>query len=137
LIGGLIKSRWWFAELPGAPEKLAVGETWKSSISLTWAPPTSDGGSPLTGYHVERCLADSTRWIRVGRTSGDGTTSYLDKEVVEDTQYRYRVAAENKVGVGPPCEPTQPVTAKDPWSKSLFSFPIHSCLKTLFLPSVL
>lgn len=105
-----------YTEVPGPPEKLAVTETWKASITLTWAPPSQDGGSPVTGYLIERCLADSTRWIRVGKTTTE--TTYTDKEVVEDTQYLYRVAAENKVGPGPPCEPTQPVTAKDPWSKS-------------------
>ena len=103
------------AEVPGAPEKLAVAETLKSSIKLTWAAPSNDGGTPVTGYLIERCLADSTRWIRVGKST---ETSYTDKEVVEDTQYMYRVIAENKVGPGPPCEPTPPVTAKDPWSKS-------------------
>lgn len=102
-------------EVPGAPEKLAVAETLKSSIKLTWAAPSNDGGMPVTGYLIERCLADSTRWIRVGKST---ETSYTDKEVVEDTQYMYRVIAENKVGPGPLCEPTQPVTAKDPWSKS-------------------
>jgi len=103
------------AEVPGAPEKLAVAETLKSSIKLTWAPPSNDGGTPVTGYQIERCLADSTRWIRVGKST---ETSYTDKEVVEDTTYLYRVIAENKVGPGPPCEPTPPVTAKDPWSES-------------------
>ena len=114
--------------MPGAPEKLAVKETSKSSVTLTWAAPSSDGGSPVTGYHVERRLADSTRWIRVGRPA---ETSYTDTEVVEDTQYVYRVAAENKVGVGPPSEPTPPVTAKDPWSKPplISPPPVSTCLR--------
>jgi len=114
--------RWFFAllvEVPGAPEKLAVAEASKSSIKLTWSAPTNDGGSPVTGYQVERCLADSTRWIRVGKST---ETSYTDKEVVEDTQYLYRVTAENKVGPGPPSEPTPPVTAKDAWSELLSCF---------------
>lgn len=115
-------------EVPGAPEKLTVAETSKSSIKLTWAVPGSDGGTPVTGYQIERCLADSTRWIRVGRST---ETSYADKEVVEDTTYLYRVIAENKVGPGPPCEPTQPVTAKDPWSESLSS--CSSLKKSSFL----
>ena len=57
------------AEVPGAPEKLAVAEALKASISLTWAVPTNDGGTPVTQYLVERCLADSTRWIKVRTTS--------------------------------------------------------------------
>ena len=113
------------AEVPGVPEKLAVAEALKSSVKLTWAAPSNDGGTPVTGYQIERCLADSTRWIRVGKST---ETSYTDKEVVEDTQYLYRVIAENKVGPGPPCEPTSPpVTAKDPWSES------NSCSALSFL----
>jgi len=38
------------AEVPGAPEKLAVAKTLKASISLTWAAPTNDGGTPVTQY---------------------------------------------------------------------------------------
>ena len=52
--------------------------------------------------------------FKVGKST---ETTYADKEIVEDTQYMYRVLAENKVGPGPPSEPTQPVTAKDPWSE--------------------
>jgi Fibronectin type III domain len=104
------------SDVPSAPENLAVTETSKSFISLSWSPPASDGGTPVTGYQVERCLAGSSRWLRVGKSD---TTNYTDKEVVEDTDYQYQVSAENKVGVGPPSEPTRPVTAKDPWSKFL------------------
>ena len=89
-------------------------EALKSSISLTWSAPANDGGSPVTGYVVERSLAGSSRWLRAGKSE---TTSFTDKEIVEDTEYQYRVIAENKVGPGPPSEPTQPITAKDPWSK--------------------
>lgn len=84
----------------------------------------------MTGYQVERCLAGSSRWLRVGKSE---TTSYIDKEVVEDTEYQYQVSAENKVGVGPPSEPTQPVTAKDPWSKFLSA--LQTCI--LIIPTVL
>jgi len=108
-----------FPDVPAAPEQLAVTDTSKTFISLSWSPPSSDGGSPVTGYHVERCLTTTSRWIRVGKSE---TTTYTDKEVVEDTEYQFRVCAENKVGVGPPSEPTDPVTAKDPWSESAYSW---------------
>ena len=102
------------ADVPSAPQKLTVTDATKTSISLAWSEPESDGGSPITGYVLERCLAGSDRWLKVGKSE---TTSFVDKEIVEDTQYQYKVSAENKVGAGPACDPTNPVTAKDAWSE--------------------
>ena len=42
------------SEPPGPPRKLEVDEVGKSSCALTWKAPEFDGGSPITGYYVER-----------------------------------------------------------------------------------
>ena len=47
---------------PGAPLDLkieAVGHDW---IELAWEPPVKDGGSPITGYVVERRTAANYKW---------------------------------------------------------------------------
>ncbi len=47
---------------PGAPLGLkidAIGNDW---IELTWEPPIKDGGSPITGYVVERRTAANYKW---------------------------------------------------------------------------
>ena len=42
--------------------------------------------------------------------------------MTKDTTYEFRVAAENKAGVGPASDPTAPVQAKTPISKYIILF---------------
>lgn len=83
---------------------------------LTWKAPESDGGSPITGYIVERTLATSVRWLRVNKQLVPELT-YKATELVEDNEYVFRIIAENKAGQGEPSEPTKPAMARDPWRK--------------------
>ncbi|ELT96016.1 hypothetical protein CAPTEDRAFT_49277, partial [Capitella teleta] len=89
---------------PGPPRDLTVTEYFKSSISISWQAPESDGGSPVTGYNVERRLVSSKRWLKINKETVT-ETNYTDTDVVEDNEYEYKTMAENSVGVGPPSEP--------------------------------
>ena len=51
---------------PSAPEPLEVTST---TCDLAWRPPENDGGSPVTGYYVQRTPAGRDRWIRITRDS--------------------------------------------------------------------
>lgn len=42
-------------------------EIFKESAVLSWQPPVEDGGTPVTGYHIERCMANSARWMKVNK----------------------------------------------------------------------
>jgi hypothetical protein len=46
---------------PGTPE--CTGTT-SDSISLSWEPPTRDGGNPIKEYIVEKREKGSNRWTR-------------------------------------------------------------------------
>jgi len=87
------------------------------SCVLKWKAPEFDGGSPVTGYYVESSQRSySTRWSKVNRTPV--RQPRLDvKDLVELTEYIFRVTAENDAGLGKPSEPSEVVIPKDPFSK--------------------
>ena len=99
---------------PGKPEPPKAGETKSTSIKINYQPPVSDGGAPITGYHIERRISTSNRWMQITKIAVPGL-QYEDKETIEDTTYIYRVAAENRAGLGPYSEPSEPITAKLPF----------------------
>ena len=68
-------------------------------MHISWTQPGDDGGSPVIGYIVEYTDPSSNEWnrIKVKRFSH----MCVVKGLKESRPYRFRVAAENKVGVGP------------------------------------
>ena len=101
---------------PGPPSAPEPSDITRDSCALTWRPPTEDGGSPVTGYYVERAAHNSTRWIRANREPAP-EAKYQVIELIEDNKYKFRIIAINKVGEGPPGPESGPVHAKDPWDK--------------------
>jgi len=102
-------------DVPGAPSRPTVSEIFKTSCVVAWQAPETDGGSPITGYYVERCSTKSrTRWLRVTKRAVKELTYNVD-DLVEDNEYQFRIIAENKIGCGPPGPPSEDVLAKDPW----------------------
>ena len=101
---------------PGEPRKLQVENITKSSCTLNWKIPDFDGGAEITGYFVERQQAFSNRWSKVNKKA-TRSTQFEVNDLVELTEYKFRVVAENDAGQGKPSEPTDMVIAKDPYSK--------------------
>jgi fibronectin type 3 domain-containing protein len=84
------------ATTPGAPT-LNQPTTGTGSVSLSWTPPTSTGGSNITGYNIYRGTSSGGETLL---TSGVSGTSYTDSSVVGGTTYYYEVVAVNGVGPG-------------------------------------
>ncbi len=49
---------------PGTPGTPECAGTTEDSITLTWEPPSKDGGRPVTGYIVEKKEKGTKRWVK-------------------------------------------------------------------------
>lgn len=101
-----------FSDPPSPPRNVLVDDVTKSSCKLTWEPPETDNGSPVTGYVVERCEGKSTRWTKV--TKDAVSERQLDiTDLRAGESYQFRVCAVNAAGASKPSDATAPVVAKD------------------------
>ena len=82
----------------------------KTSCKLTWSAPESDGGSPVTGYIIEKYTG--TKWIRATKKTITECSFSFD-DLLEGSDNEFRVCAENEAGVGEPSESTGRFVAKD------------------------
>jgi hypothetical protein len=81
--------------VPSAPAGItaAPGASW---VLVTWQPPASTGGSPVTGYAV--AVAGTTRKI----TAGGSARSVKITGLASGKAYAFTVAARNAIGTGSP-----------------------------------
>lgn len=100
-------------DAPGAPEAPEAKETDRNSITIGWQPPRDDGGSPITGYMVEKREAGTSKWVPVTRTPIKDTTCTAPK-LEEGNQYEFQVKAVNAAGEGKPSEASEAITAQPP-----------------------
>jgi len=70
-------------------------------VTLTWAAPANDGGTPITNYVLHRSTDAGFLTFDILQPQGGSITarSYVDGTLVIATTYYYRVQAENSVGV--------------------------------------
>ena len=110
------------ASPPGAPQSLTATPG-NARVDLAWAAPSSNGGSPITGYRVYRATTSGAEALVA--TLGVVTT-YADTARTNGTTYFYQVAAVNAAGIGPrsaevsakpatvPTAPRSPSAARNP-----------------------
>ncbi len=87
-----------------------------TSVGLKYIPPKDDGGAEIFNYIIEYRVDGGFKWLR---SSQDVSTDLVHtvQGLIEGNMYEFRVAAENKAGVGPFSDPTLPVKAKEPLCK--------------------
>ena len=85
-------------------------------MTISWSSPESDGGSPVTGYILEKRDITSKRWVK---TSSDAITelTFRVTGLTKGSKYEFRVSAQNKAGTGKPSTPTDATEAKPPYGK--------------------
>lgn len=88
-----------------------------SQINLSWSEP-GNGGSPITGYKIERESPVGGGWSTIVADTGTTATTYSNTGLSASTQYNYRVSAINAIGTG-----TASIAANATTSTASRSFP--------------
>lgn len=90
-------------------------------MTVNWEEPKYDGGSPITGYIIEKKETTAKRWIRVNREPIRALPLGNNWDVtglLEGAVYQFRVIAVNAAGCGLPSIPSDPILCRDPISKT-------------------
>jgi hypothetical protein len=92
---------------PGAPTDISA-TAGSGDATVSWSPPASDGGSPLTSYRVTPRVDGAP--VGSPTTVSGTTTSVTVSDLDNGTSYTFTVAAANAIGTGPESAPSAPVT---------------------------
>ncbi|CAF0817484.1 unnamed protein product, partial [Didymodactylos carnosus] len=111
-IGSPVKAKWAFnsPEAPGTPK--CASHT-SDSVTLQWARPSYDGGSPIKGYLIEKKEKGTDRWIPVNREPVAGQ-EHTVPGLTNGKEYEFRVAAVNKAGPSEYAQTESAITARPP-----------------------
>lgn len=93
-----------FSDVPARPRgPLQVIDVSHNYVDLQWKAPESDGGSPITKYIIEFKSSSRLSWHKAGEVDSN-TLTYRVNDLVEGTEYYFRVIAVNAEGESPPLE---------------------------------
>ena len=107
--------------MPGPPVSAKYTEVLATSMKLSWEPPLKDGGAPINGYIVDKRETSRPNWAQVSTKIKGDVLEFNVEKLINGHEYQFRIRAENMWGVGDP-HITNPVIAKNPYSKSLSAF---------------
>ena len=99
-------------DIPGAPGMPTLDSLGDQSATISWTAPSSDGGSPIVGYRIQVLDAPtlSTDWYtRISNTGNSSLTAEVSG-LTAGSQFAFRVAAINEIGIGPDSEASGTVT---------------------------
>ncbi|XP_026670519.1 titin homolog [Ceratina calcarata] len=95
---------------PAAPGKATVTMTLGRSVTLSWKEPEDDGGCKIGTYIVEYYRIGWDVWLKA--TTSRQTKATLS-ELIEGSEYKFRVKAENPYGVSEPSEESDVIFIPD------------------------
>ncbi|XP_013109098.2 twitchin isoform X22 [Stomoxys calcitrans] len=90
---------------PGVPKYI---DSTEDSITISWTKPKHDGGSPITGYIVEKRLISDDKWVKAIHSLCPDTTLKVPN-LIENAEYEFRVAAHNLAGQSPYSASSDPI----------------------------
>lgn len=103
---------------PSAPTGLNAAAISASQINLSWTVPFTDGGSPITGYTIQRSSDGGSSWSTIVSSTGSTSTTYSDTGLSASQTYTYQVEALNSVGSSPPSN-TASLTTSPPTNSTI------------------
>ncbi|MBI1987006.1 MAG: tandem-95 repeat protein [Nitrospinae bacterium] len=97
------------ATVPGAPQNLVAQAGENGTLIVTWAPPSSDGGSPITGYTIVPMYGNSGSDVPPVTVGANVTTKTLNGIVNgQPVMNHVLVYATNAIGDGPAADSAGP-----------------------------
>ncbi len=103
------------AARPGSPTAFAATkDDGARTVTITWSPPASDGGSAITGYRVARDGTDSGGTGAYAKVVAASTRSFTFKYLNAWDTYTVTVRAINAVGAGRAAAAAVTITAPTP-----------------------
>lgn len=86
-------------------------------MKLKWKKPEDAGGTPLTGYVIEKMDMDTGRWVTAGEV-GPNEETFTAAGLTPKKKYKFRVKAVNKEGESEPLETDDVIMARNPYGNS-------------------
>jgi hypothetical protein len=101
---------WTIIDTPGAPTAISTLPG-NAQATVLWLAPTTNGGSPITGYIVTPLIGSTAQ---TPRTFNSTATTQVITGLTNGTTYTFQVRAFNVNGVGPPSGNAGSVTVGTP-----------------------
>ncbi|XP_023296623.2 titin homolog [Lucilia cuprina] len=96
---------------PNPPGKVRLNMSFGKSATLSWTAPIDDGGCKIGNYIVEYFRIGWNVWLKAATTRSLSTTLH---DLIEGSEYKFRVKAENPYGVSEPSEESDVLFIPDP-----------------------
>ncbi|XP_061398074.1 titin homolog, partial [Musca vetustissima] len=96
---------------PNPPGKVRLNMSFGKSATLSWTAPIDDGGCKIGNYIVEYFRIGWNVWLKAVTTRSLSTTLH---DLIEGSEYKFRVKAENPYGVSEPSEESDILFIPDP-----------------------
>lgn len=91
---------------PDPPKRVSVTRQVDKSVTLDWEPPEDDGGCRIGNYVVEYYRNGWNVWLKAITSRKTSVTLF---DLIEGSEYRFRVKAESPYGMSAPSEESAPV----------------------------
>lgn len=105
-------------DVPGAPGAPRGIDSAEDFITIAWTKPRHDGGSPITGYVIEKRMISEDKWTKATHAHIPDLNHKMTG-LIEHRDYEFRVAAVNAAGQGPWSSSSDPICCRCPPCKSL------------------